>query len=276
MTATAPTERVIIEVCIDSVESALAAHRGGADPLELCGNLGVGGGTTPSLGLFKEVRAAIPRTPIMVMIRPRTGDFLYTDAELRVMQADIHAFKDAGADGVVLGILHKDGKVDIERTKLLAAEAAPMQVCFHRAFDMCSQDVLTAHLELSRIPQITRILTSGQAPTAPSPAALPMLRTLIRTASRMPSAAKILVGSGINAHTIAPLLRELLPCGLREVHLSGGGWVPSEMEFRREGFGMGVGGDGEWGIWRTDEEKIREVTRLVDNAWKEFVEHERG
>ncbi|RDX51132.1 hypothetical protein OH76DRAFT_1347715, partial [Lentinus brumalis] len=267
--------RVIIEVCIDSVESALAAHRGGADRLELCGNLGLGGGITPSLGLFIEVRAAIPQTPIMVMVRPRAGDFLYTDAELRVMQADIRAFKDAGADGVVLGVLRKDGKVDVQRTKLLAAEAAPMQVCFHRAFDMCSQDVLTAHLEVSRIPQITRILTSGHAPTASSPAALPMLRTLIRTASRMPSAARILVGSGINARTIGPLLRELLPCGLREVHLSGGGWVPSEMEFRREGLGMGVGGEGEWGIWRTDEEKIREVTRLVDEAWKEFVERER-
>lgn len=123
--------------------------------------------------------------------------------------------------------------------------------------------------------QVVPICNSGHAPTASSPAALPMLRTLIRTASRMPSAARILVGSGINARTIGPLLRELLPCGLREVHLSGGGWVPSEMEFRREGLGMGVGGEGEWGIWRTDEEKIREVTRLVDEAWKEFVERER-
>ncbi|RPD57076.1 hypothetical protein L227DRAFT_578265 [Lentinus tigrinus ALCF2SS1-6] len=210
----------------------------------------------------------------MVMVRPRAGDFLYTDAELRVMRADIRAFKDAGADGVVLGVLQKDGKVDVEGTKLLVAEAAPMQVCFHRAFDMCSQDVLTAHLEISGIPQITRILTSGQAPTAPSPAALPMLRTLIRTASRMRSSANILVGSGVNARTIGPLLSELLPCGLREVHLSGGGWMPSEMEFRREGFGMGVGGDGEWGIWRTDEEKIREVRGLVDGAWTKFVEGE--
>ena len=113
---------------------------------------------------------------------------------------------------------------------------------------------------------------SGQAPTASSPDALPRLRTLIRTASRMPSAARILVGSGVNARTVGLLLNELLPCGLREVHLSGGGWVPSEMEFRREGLGMGVGGDGEWGVWRTDEDKVREVRGLVDAAWEEYLE----
>ena len=87
----------------------------------------------------------------------------------------------------------------------------------------------------------------------------------------MPAGARILVGSGVNARTVGPLLKELLPCGLREIHLSGGGWVPSEMEFRREGMGMGVGGDGEWGVWRTDEEKIREVRRLVDGAWAHHV-----
>ncbi|KAI0800555.1 copper homeostasis CutC domain-containing protein [Fomes fomentarius] len=268
-----PTDRrVLIEVCIDSVESAIAAHRGGADRLELCGNLGLGGGTTPSMGLFKEVHAAAPGTPIMVMIRPRTGDFLYSDAEIRVMLADIRAFKDAGADGVVFGVLETDGKVDVERTRLLAEEAAPLQVCFHRAFDMSSQDVLSAHLDISSIPQITRILTSGQSPTAPSTQALPKLRTLIRIASRMPAAARILVGSGVNARTVGPLLGELLPCGLREVHLSGGGWVSSAMEFRREGMGMGVGGDGEWGVWRTDEEKMREVRGLVDAAWERCLE----
>ncbi|EIW64169.1 uncharacterized protein TRAVEDRAFT_100761, partial [Trametes versicolor FP-101664 SS1] len=249
--------RMTIEVCIDSVESALAAIRGGADRLELCGNLGLGGGTTPSLGLFKAVREATPHgMPIMVMVRPRTGDFLYTDAEFGIMREDIKAFKEARADGVVLGILHKDGGIDTSRTKVLAEEAAPMQVCFHRAIDMTSQDILT-HLAISRISQVTRILTSGQAPSAPFPSALPTLRTLLRDASRMPSSAKVLVGSGINAHTVDPLLKELLPCGLREVHLSGGGWVPSEMEFQREGMGMGVGGEGEWGLWRTSEDKVR-------------------
>ncbi|KAI0654480.1 copper homeostasis CutC domain-containing protein [Cubamyces menziesii] len=276
--STSPTtERITIEVCIDSVESAIAAVRGGADRLELCGNLALGGGTTPSIGLFKAVRVAAPQgLPIMVMIRPRTGDFLYTDAEHRVMREDIKAFKEAGADGVVLGILQKDGKIDVARTKTLAEEAAPMQVCFHRAIDLSSQDLLSAHLDISSIPQVTRILTSGQASTAPSPSALPHLRLLLRTASRMPSFAKVLVGSGVNAQTVGPLLAELLPCGLREVHLSAGGWTPSEMEFRREGMGMGVGREGEWAIWRTSEQKVREVRELVDKAWLEYVEREKA
>ena len=88
----------------------------------------------------------------------------------------------------------------------------------------------------------------------------------------MPASAKILVGSGVNGRTIGPLLEELLPCGLCEVHLSGGGWVASEMEFRRPEMGMGVGGDGEWGIWRTSEERVREVRRIVDATWERFVE----
>lgn len=86
----------------------------------------------------------------------------------------------------------------------------------------------------------------------------------------MPASATILVGSGINPRTIEPLLAELLPCGLREIHLSGGGWVPSDMEFRREGMGMGVGGDGEWGVWRTDEGRVKEVRMLVDKAWQDY------
>ncbi|KAH9849216.1 copper homeostasis CutC domain-containing protein [Lenzites betulinus] len=267
--------RITIEVCVDSVESALGAIRGGADRLELCGNLGLGGGTTPSLGLFKAARDAAPDgIPIMVMVRPRAGDFLYTDSEITVMQEDIRAFKAAGASGVVLGVLHKDGRIDTTRTRLLAEEATPMQVCFHRAIDMSSQDILSAHFDVSRISQITRILTSGQVPSASSPAALPTLRTLLRNASRMPASAKVLVGSGVNAHTVEPLLAELLPCGLREVHLSGGGWVPSDMEFRRDGMGMGVCGDGEWGVWRTSEEKVRAVRELVDKAWLEYVERE--
>lgn len=133
-------------------------------------------------------------------------------------------------------------------------------------------EAYTAHLDVSAVPQITRILTSGQAPTAASPTALPKLQTLVRTASHIPASPTILVGSGVNAHTIGPLLEELLPYGLREVHLSGGAWVPSEMEFRRPDLGMGVGGDGEWGVWRTSEERIREVRALADVAWTEFRE----
>ena len=86
----------------------------------------------------------------------------------------------------------------------------------------------------------------------------------------MPASAAVLVGSGVNPRTVGPLLAELLPCGLREVHLSGGSWLPGEMEFRREGMGMGVGVDGEWGVWRTSEESVRDVRRQVDQAWEEY------
>ncbi|KAI0936948.1 hypothetical protein AcV5_004965 [Taiwanofungus camphoratus] len=173
---------LLIEVCVDSVESAIAAKQGGADRLELCANLGVGGGTTPSLGLLRAVQRAVPDTPIMVrplyavgsdhllspypdelwlmqaMVRPRTGDFLYSEAERNVMLEDMYIFKQSGASGVVFGILRKDGTVDVERVTRLANEAFPMQVCFHRAFDM-TRDPIEALNDIWSIPHMTRILT---------------------------------------------------------------------------------------------------------------------
>ncbi|KAF5388520.1 hypothetical protein D9757_004690 [Collybiopsis confluens] len=111
---------ILFEICIDSVESALNAVHGGASRLELCGNLGVGGGTTPSLGLFKTVHKAIKpyNIPVMVMIRPRTGDFLYSDADMEVMLEDIRAFKELDVQGFVFGVLTREGRVDVERTRM--------------------------------------------------------------------------------------------------------------------------------------------------------------
>ncbi|KAJ8473078.1 hypothetical protein ONZ45_g16438 [Pleurotus djamor] len=135
-----PPIGITIEVCVDSVQSAINAINGGADRLELCANLGVGGGTTPSVGLFKVVSKLADGLPMMVrllvLVRPRAGDFLYSETEFEVMREDIRAFKRRGARGVVIGILTAEGRVDVDRTKVLVDEALPMEVCFHRAFDM--------------------------------------------------------------------------------------------------------------------------------------------
>ncbi|KAH9947109.1 copper homeostasis CutC domain-containing protein [Amylocystis lapponica] len=256
------------EICVDSVESAIAAFHGEADRLELCGNLGLGGGTTPSLGLFKAVQKAVPTLPIMAMVRPRTGDFLYSDAELEIMLEDIRTFKQAGASGVVFGVLTPDGRVDVPRTTQLVNEAVPMQVCFHRAFDM-TRDVMEALTDVLSIPHVTRILTSGHGPTAPS--SLPTLRALADAAYKSKSAVTILPGSGINASTVRPLVDTLLPF-VREIHLSAGRWDDSEMVYRPEGMGMGVGGAGEWGVWRTNEETVQAVRRTAIDASVDYTQ----
>lgn len=124
---------------------------------------------------------------------------------------------------------------------------------------------------IKAIPGITRVLTSGHGKTAPSAEALQVLKGLFRMNSvneHRSSMISILPGSGINPKTIGTILDVLLPMGLREVHLSAGGWVPSEMVHRPEGMGMGVAGEGEWGIWRTKEETVREVRHAVDEAWQ--------
>ncbi|THH26434.1 hypothetical protein EUX98_g7754 [Antrodiella citrinella] len=250
---------------------------GGADRLELCGNLGLGGGTTPSVGLFKSVKKAVPGVPIMVMIRPRTGDFLYTPAEIDVMVEDIRTFKSLAAEGVVFGVLKTDGWIDVSKTRILAEEATGMQVCFHRAFDMTPNpaDELDAEApltQLAQIPNIARVLSSGRGTSAPK--STQPLRIFLRVAQTLSlehrtstTPLTILPGSGVNPSTVSQLLHDLLPFGLHEVHLSGGGWIEGGMQFRKDGMGMGVGGRGEWGIWRTNEDAVRQIRKVVDEAW---------
>ncbi|KAJ7754946.1 copper homeostasis CutC domain-containing protein [Mycena maculata] len=261
---------VIIEVCVDSVRSALNAVRGGADRLEVCGNLGVGGGTTPSMGLLKTIQSAVD-VPTMAMIRPRTGDFLYSKEEIEVMLEDIRIFKQQGIRGVVLGALTANGRIDVAVTKRLVDEALPLEVCFHRAFDM-TRDPAEALRDVMSIGGVSRILTSGHGQTVLQ--SLDTLKQLCQTTRKLtedlPWVLRILPGSGINPETVGPVLDALLPFGLLEIHLSGGSWVESGMVHRQGGLGMGVG-ENEWKVWETSEAKVREVRGLVSVVWAGYA-----
>ncbi|PFH52269.1 hypothetical protein AMATHDRAFT_74329 [Amanita thiersii Skay4041] len=262
---------IIIEVCVDSVESAMNAIRGGADRLELCANLGAGGGTTPSLGFVKSIQDILGEIPIMIMVRPRMGDFIYTEDEIKVMLEDIRIFKKCDIRGIVIGALTSEGRVDVECMKRLVDEALPLEVCFHRAFDM-TRDPEEALYDIANIGGISRILTSGHGKTAPS--ALETLKLLLATRQEImendPWGLSIMPGSGVNAQNIHTLLEVLLPLGLKEIHMSGGTWMEGSMAFRRQDMGMGCG-ESEWSIWRTQEEKVRQVRFAVDSYWQDLI-----
>lgn len=197
---------VLVEACVDSVESALAAKRGGARRLELCSNLDVGG-TTPGVALIDEVQA---RTglPVMAMIRPRGGSFVHTDAECDQMRRDIDVARRANVAGVVLGVLRDDDRVDVERTRALVEHAAGTPVTFHMAFDrtpnqrMALEEVIDAG--------VTRVLTSGGAPTAIEGA--DALAALVAQAGER---IVILAGKKVRGDNVKELVRR---SGVREVH----------------------------------------------------------
>eukprot|EP01111_Echinosteliopsis_oligospora_P016117 TRINITY_DN6580_c0_g1_i1.p1 TRINITY_DN6580_c0_g1~~TRINITY_DN6580_c0_g1_i1.p1 ORF type:complete len:180 (-),score=36.33 TRINITY_DN6580_c0_g1_i1:107-646(-) len=147
-----------VEVCIDSVESAIEAEKGGASRVELCSSL-FEGGLTPSVGMVKTVKKYV-RIPVYVMIRPRCGDFLYSSYEYDSMRLDVEIMKSSGADGIVFGFLNSDGDIDLERTQEFILLAHPLPVTFHRAFDM-TRDPYKAMEDLIKL-GIPRILTSGQ------------------------------------------------------------------------------------------------------------------
>ncbi len=238
-----------LEVCAYSVADCQAAQRAGANRIELCGGRAEGG-STPSIGLIRQARAATT-LPIRVMIRPRGGDFIYSEAELAVMEADVTAARDAGADGVVLGVLLPDGRVDEKTTRRLMQAAHPLPVTFHRAFDL-TRDPHEA-LDVLIVLGIQTVLTSGQQ--ARAEAGIELLRALVTQAA---GRIEIMAGSGVNAEN-ARLLAET---GILYLHMSGGITENSPMTFRREGVPMATVAPGEYDRISTSEDAVRRVIEV--------------
>jgi len=220
------TPKLIIEVCVDSVESAMAAERGGADRVELCDNL-LEGGTTPSAGAIAIARQRLG-IKLQVIIRPRGGDFCYSDVEFAVMRHDVALAKQLGADGVVIGMLTSEGDVDIERTRELIELARPLSVTFHRAFDM-SRDPYRALEDLIAL-GVDRVLTSGQEPSVIE--GLDLIAELVRVAG---DRVIIMPGGGTERNVKKVVERS----GVREVHVTGTTSVESAMRFRNQRVFMG-------------------------------------
>ena len=206
---------ILVEACVDSVEAALAAQAGGADRVELCANL-LEGGCTPSAGTIQLAHKLL-HIRMNVIIRPRGGDFCYSDAEFEAMKLDIELCKRVGADGVVLGLLHPDGTVDVERTRALIELARPLSVTFHRAFDV-TRDPFEALETLIGL-GLDRILTTGQEYSPLE--GLELIAELVRQAGDR----VIIMPGGVSERTAN---RIVAGSGAHEVH----GYLPVALEGR--------------------------------------------
>lgn len=248
------SKKYLLECATDSVESALAAARGGADRLELCSNLIIGG-TTPTMALFDEVRSHSD-IPLFILIRPRFGDFLYSDYEANVICREIEMFQKAGAQGVVIGSLNRDGSLNEEHMKRFIEKAKDMSVTLHRAFDMSADPIAT--LEKAKALGVNTILTSGQAPSS-----LEGIDLYEKLLEKTNGELTVLAGGGIKAATIKTLLEKT---SLTAFHMSGKIVVESEMQYRNPVVSMGLPGISEYNIWLTDEKNVREARTVLDGV----------
>jgi copper homeostasis protein len=242
---------MLIEIAVFNLESAIAAYNAGAHRIELC-SAPAEGGLTPSAATMRLTRKYV-KIPIHVMIRPREGDFCYSEKEFETMLLDVAAAKVVGMEGVVAGILNPDGTVDEERTAILVDAAAPMNVTFHRAFDMAAdqdkamEDIIYAGC--------ARILTSGGKQTAPE--GIVKLAELVKKADNRIS---IMPGSGLNAKNIKQIAEAT---GAKEMHLSARTFVPGKMKFKQPLVSMGSSVSiPDSDLQLPDESAIKEITGM--------------
>jgi copper homeostasis protein len=243
-----------IEIATFSIEGAITAQEAGADRIELC-CAPAEGGLTPAYGTMLLARKHL-RIPLNVMIRPREGDFCYTEREFETMLLDVEAAVDAGADGIVTGLLLNDGRIDKVRLNMLIQAAGSLDVTFHRAFDML-RDPLES-LEVLVDSGVKRILSSGGKRTAPEGTAL--LRELVTRATDRIS---IMPGCGISESNVIDLIEKT---GAREIHLSARSVVPGRMEFRKTGISMGSGTElTEYDTILPDKARIQRIRKLINS-----------
>ena len=245
---------LILEVCIESAESAIAAEAGGADRVELCDNL-MEGGTTPSAGMVALTMDRV-ELDVLMMIRPRGGDFLYTDLEFDIMLKDIEVAKSLGVYGVVFGLLTPDGKVDKKRTARLIDAARPLKITFHRAFDM-TVDPFEALEDLINL-GVDRILTSGQEPSTELGIAL--LAKLVEQAN---GRTIILAGCGIDETNVMKIVSQT---GIQECHVTGKHQIPSQMKYTNSKVFMGVHDAQEYEKTVVDPNRIRAIRKAVEQV----------
>lgn len=245
----------ILEVCVDSLASARAAIAGGADRLELCAALAVGG-LTPYGQLLKQVREE-SNISVRCLMRPRAGDFLYTKEEIRMMAAQIENLRKLGADGFVIGCLNAEGDLDGKAMESLLKAAEGAGLTLHRCIDV-SRDPCKTYLDAGTL-GIDTVLTSGGAGNC-----LQGMETIGKLLALRDSQTgpEVLIGAGVNAKTIAAF-KDRFPQA-RAFHMSGKTDMESGMVFRREGVPMGIPGLDEWHIQQTDEANIRAARTAMD------------
>ena len=245
----------LLEVCVDSLASARAAIKGGADRLELCSALAVGG-LTPYAELLQQIRKE-SSIPIRCLMRPRAGDFLYTPEEIQLMAGQIKNLRDAGADGFVIGCLTAQGELDAAAMKPLLEATQGCGITLHRCIDV-SQDPCKTYLDAGKL-GIDTVLTSGAASSCLE--GLETIRQLLQLRDRE-NGPEVLIGAGVNAAVITSI-RKACPQA-RAFHMSGKADIESGMLFRRENVPMGIPGLDEWHIQLTSAEKVHAARLALD------------